>query len=114
MSEETGTLTGVGPIWTKEEERNVCGCLVVAFGGMFPRIALVILWLFSDWIQRAFAGEWVVPLLGVLFLPFTTLVYVALFAWTGSVEGFEWFLEGLAFIGDIGAYASVPKARQTS
>ena len=62
----------------------MCGCLVVAFGAMFPRVALVLLWFFSDWIQRAFSGEWVVPLLGLLFLPFTTLVYVALFAWTNA------------------------------
>lgn len=90
----------------------MCGCLVVALGAMFPRIALVLIWLFSDWIQRAFSGEWVVPLLGLLFLPFTTLVYVALFAWQGEVTGFLWFFVGLAFLGDVGSYASAPQARR--
>ncbi|MAT60635.1 MAG: hypothetical protein CMH41_03090 [Micrococcales bacterium] len=92
----------------------MCGCLALALGAMFPRIALVLLWFFSDWIDRAFSGEWLIPVIGVLLLPYTTLAYVALYAWTGTVEGFSWFIVALAFLGDIGAYASGSQARRTS
>ncbi len=92
----------------------MCGCFVVALGAMFPRIALALLWIFSDWITRAFSGDWLVPLVGLLLLPYTTLAYVALYAWTGSVEGFSWFIVGLAFLGDIGSYASGSQIRRNS
>lgn len=36
---------------------------------------LALLWLFSTCLQRAFHGELLLPLLGSLFLPVTTLVY---------------------------------------
>jgi hypothetical protein len=40
----------------------------------FPRIALVLLFLFSNYLQRAYHGL-ILPLVGLLFLPLTTLAY---------------------------------------
>ncbi len=42
---------------------------------LFPRVALVLMWLFSTYLQRAFHGGLVLPLLGFIFLPVTTIVY---------------------------------------
>jgi|SRR5580704_4091688 hypothetical protein len=52
------------------------GCLVVILLLAFPRIALVLMYLFSNYLQRAYHGL-LIPLLGFIFLPLTTLV----FAW---------------------------------
>jgi membrane-bound ClpP family serine protease len=41
---------------------------------MFPRIALVLLFFFSNYIERAYHGI-LLPLLGFIFLPLTTIVY---------------------------------------
>jgi len=49
-----------------------CLLLIVFLG--FPRIALVLLFLFSNYLQRAHHGL-LVPLIGFLFLPLTTLAY---------------------------------------
>lgn len=89
----------------------MCGCFAVALGAFFPRISLVLLWLFGDTVQRAFHGEWVAPLLGLIFLPYTTLSYVLLNWWLGEVTGFTWFFVGLAFLIDLGSYASSARAR---
>ncbi|MGA8037033.1 MAG: hypothetical protein WA823_13665 [Candidatus Acidiferrales bacterium] len=40
----------------------------------FPRIALALLFFFTNYLDRAYHG-FLVPLLGFLFLPLTTLVY---------------------------------------
>lgn len=88
----------------------MCGCFVVGLGAFFPRVALVLIWLFSDWIQRAFNGEWILPLIGIILLPYTTLAYVLLYAWLGEVQGFTWFLVVLAFLVDIGSWASGAQA----
>jgi hypothetical protein len=36
---------------------------------------MVAIWLFSDWIDVAFDGGFVVPLLGIIFLPWTVTLY---------------------------------------
>ncbi len=50
------------------------GCLVAIFAGFFPRIALVVVWVATDYVDRAF-DSFLLPLLGLFFLPLTTLVY---------------------------------------
>ena len=34
------------------------------------------LWLATDWVNRAFNGGWVLPVLGIILLPWTTGLYV--------------------------------------
>lgn len=89
----------------------MCGCFVVALGAFFPRVALVLIWLFGTAVQRAFDGEWIVPLLGLILLPYTTLTYVVFHWWLGGVTGFTWFFVVLAFFIDMGSYASSARAR---
>jgi hypothetical protein len=82
------------------------GCLVALIALISPRLALVLLWLFSDLLSRAF-DSWIVPLLGFFLLPWTTLTYAGFWDWGSGrgVEGFEWFFIVLAFVIDVGAYA---------
>ena len=82
----------------------MCGCFVLGLGAFAPRLALVLMALFNDWISRAFDGDWVIPLIGWLFLPYTTLVYVLVYYWQGEVAGFTWFFVGLAFLIDLSSY----------
>jgi ACR3 family arsenite efflux pump ArsB len=49
-------------------------CLLVILVLIFPRIALVLLFLFSHYLERAYHGL-LLPLVGFLFLPLTTLAY---------------------------------------
>ena len=50
-------------------------CLLVFVIVLFPRVTLALMWFFSTYLQRAFHGGLLVPLLGFVFLPLTTLVY---------------------------------------
>jgi hypothetical protein len=80
------------------------GCLVVLLAFISARLALVILWLFTDDVDLAFDG-WIVPLLGFFFLPWTTLAYALLWVnGTNGVHGFEIFLVIFAFVVDLGSY----------
>jgi hypothetical protein len=42
-------------------------------------------------------------LLGLIFLPWTTLMVLLVFA--GGITGFEWVFMGMAFFADIASYA---------
>jgi hypothetical protein len=57
------------------------GCLLVLVFLAFPRIVLVLLFIFSNYLQRAYHSL-LLPLLGFLFLPLTTLVY----AWMANTR----------------------------
>ena len=50
-------------------------CFLLFIVLLFPRVTLLLLWLFSGYLQRAFGGGLLVPVLGFFFLPLTTLVY---------------------------------------
>jgi hypothetical protein len=80
------------------------GCLLVLLALISPRLALLALWLFTDLLSRAFES-WVVPALGFLLLPWTTLAYALMWASSDRVNGFEWFIVVLAFLIDLGSYA---------
>jgi hypothetical protein len=52
-------------------------CLLALLAVAFPRVAIVLLWLFSNY----FAGVYnniIIPILGFLFLPLTLIVYTYL------------------------------------
>ena len=52
------------------------GCLFLTLLLISPRLGVVGLWLLTDWVERAFSGGWILPLLGIIFLPWTTGLYV--------------------------------------
>lgn len=50
------------------------GCLIALLGLITPRVVMVVLWLFTNYLSRAFE-TFIWPLLGFFFLPTTTLAY---------------------------------------
>ena len=77
-------------------------CLVALLFLMFPRVALVLLWLFSNYLERAYHGI-LLPLLGFLFLPLTTLVYAYMINNNVPTEGFNLIWLILAVLIDLGS-----------
>ncbi|HET7758945.1 MAG TPA: hypothetical protein VFK62_03405 [Gaiellaceae bacterium] len=87
------------------------GCLVVLIALFSPRLALALTWIFTPWVDRAF-GPIIWPILGIIFLPLTTLLYVILWNTGGrGVSGWEWIVVILAVFGDVAAH-SVSAARR--
>jgi hypothetical protein len=52
------------------------GCLYVFLALLAPRVFLFFAWLLTDWFSRAYETT-IWPLLGFLFMPYTTLAYMA-------------------------------------
>jgi hypothetical protein len=88
------------------------GCLLVLLMLLSARIALVVMWLFTNLVDRAF-DTFLVPFLGVIFLPWTTLMYVILWSPGGGVSGWEWILVALGLVADIGSYGRGAMARRS-
>ena len=80
-------------------------CLAALLALISPRLALFVLFLFTNMLDRAYDG-WLLPLLGFFLLPWTTLAYAIVWdLGTAKVDGIEWFFVILAFLADLGAYA---------
>jgi hypothetical protein len=90
------------------------GCLVALFALISPRLALFAIWIFSNWLDRAF-DDWIVPVLGFFLLPWTTLGYTVMWvAGSHGVNGFEWFIVILAFLFDLGSWAEGRRERRAA
>ena len=76
-------------------------CLAVIVVLAFPRVALVVLWLFAHYLQRAYHGL-LIPLLGFLFLPITTLAYAWMVNTGRHMEGINLIILIVAVIIDVG------------
>jgi hypothetical protein len=82
------------------------GCLIAATAAVAPRVFLVLAWLVSDRWVRVWGGEFLVPLLGILFLPYTTIMYYLV--WTpNGIEGFAWMWIVLGLVLDVTHWAHV-------
>ena len=81
----------------------MCCAFLLAFG-IGPRVALVFVWIFGDRIDAAFSS-WVWPLLGLLFLPWTTLMYVLAWGPVYGVSGWGWVLVAIGVFLDFATYS---------
>ena len=79
-------------------------CFVTLFLLIGPRFALLCMWLFSDMITRAFGANCIMPLLGLIFLPYTAIFYVIVYQYMGMANPFAWALVILGFIIDLSTY----------
>jgi len=80
-------------------------CIFAVFASFVPRIALLFMWIFTDLVTRAF-DFFLWPLLGIVFLPFTTIMYCLVYTPGHGVTGLEWIWVGLGVLLDLSSYGS--------
>ncbi len=84
-------------------------CLVGCIGLVTPRLAIVLVVIFSDYIGRAYDTlMW--PVLGFLFMPATTLAYAWAINSRGSVEGLQLVVVVIAVLIDLGMIGGSARA----
>jgi hypothetical protein len=76
-------------------------CLLLILFLAFPRIALLLLFIFSNYLQRAYHGL-ILPLLGFLFLPLTTLAYAWMVNTRQPTTGVNLLILIIAVVIDLG------------
>lgn len=76
-----------------------------------PRLAIGIIFLFTDRMGIAFQHFWM-GLVGFVFLPWTTLAWSLCYQRGNGVSGFGWVLVVAAFIADLSTHAGTSQARR--
>jgi hypothetical protein len=90
------------------------GCLFALIALISARLALFLLWAFTNYVNFAFHGGWVWPLLGIVFAPWTTLFYVLVYAPAGPIHVAGWILVGIGVILDISSWGQAGANRRAA
>jgi positive regulator of sigma E activity len=77
-------------------------CFVAVLAYFFPRLAIILTVIFSDYIGLAYKTT-IWPLLGFFFAPLTTLAYAFAINQNGAVSGWYLIVFIIAILMDLGA-----------
>jgi hypothetical protein len=88
-------------------------CLLAILAVSFPRLVIVLLWLFSSFFHGVYTGI-IIPLLGFLFLPLTLLVYTYTQKTYGTLGTPQLIALAIAVIFDLGLVGSSTYRRSRS
>lgn len=79
-------------------------CIFTILVFLGPRAAILMWWLIEPLrFSLVFGDTFLLPILGFVFLPWTTLMWLALLPVNGLI-GFDWVWLALALLADVAAY----------
>jgi hypothetical protein len=86
-------------------------CIIVLIAVFTPRLAIFLIWVFTHWLGEAYQTS-IWPFLGFLFMPYTTLGYMAgMLNNNGTINGGWLFLVIICALTDVGAWGGSRKFR---
>ncbi len=85
-------------------------CLFLLVLLLAPRVVLVLMWLFTDILMRAYTGI-LIPLLGLIFLPITTIVYALMVNYHMAIAGVNLVILIVAVLLDAGSHGGAYSRR---
>lgn len=85
-------------------------CLFALVIVLFPRVALVLLFFFTNYLERAYHGL-LLPVLGFFFVPLTTIVYAWMVNNGYPAEGINLLFLVIAVLADLGMLGGAYRSR---
>ena|SRR5829696_6434547 len=79
-------------------------CLVALASWLSPRLALFLMWLFSDRLDVAFES-FLLGFAGFVIVPWTTLFYALAYAPVAGVEGIGWVFVAFGLLLDVSSWS---------
>ena len=88
------------------------GCLIAFTAAFFPRLVLILAWIFSERWDLVWGDTWFWPLLGIIFAPYTTIMYLLVWSPATGIVGFDWVWIGLGVFLDLMKWSQIYNNRQ--
>ena len=85
------------------------GCLFALISAFSARLALFLVWIFTDRLSIAFRSGWE-GILGFIFLPYATLFYALVYQPHKGVDGFGWVIVALGIVFDLSSHLAGSRA----
>jgi hypothetical protein len=87
------------------------GCLLAFSAALAPRLVLILAWIFSPRWSVAF-NNWIWPLLGIIFLPYTTIMYLLSYTPGVGITGWDWMWILMGVLLDVWKWTAVAQNRK--
>ena len=87
------------------------GCLLAFAIAFAPHVILILAWIFSTRWPLVWGGDFIVPFLGIVFLPYTTIMYMLVYTPKG-IEGWDWIWILLGVTLDIVKWTGIANNRK--
>jgi hypothetical protein len=88
------------------------GCLLAFAAAFAPRVVLLFMWIVGPRVNAAF-DNWIIPLLGIIVAPYTTIMYVLVWSPVTGVNGWDWIWIALGVMLDIMKWGQVVDKRKS-
>jgi hypothetical protein len=88
------------------------GCLFLLISLLSPRLGIIFLWAFTNYVIPRSFDTWIWPLLGLIFLPWTTLLYILVAAPAGGISFWGWLFVAIGLVMDLSSHANSYASRQ--
>ena len=89
-----------------------CGCLLAMLAAFAPRLVLILAWIFGPRWDIVWRGNWLLPILGIIFLPYTTVMYMLVWSAAGGIVGFDWLWLALGLMMDLMKWGMIGNSRR--
>ena len=89
----------------------VFGCLLAIAASLAPRLVLIIMWIVGPRRTNTFE-TFIWPLLGIIFVPYTTIMYVLVWSPVTGVVGWDWLWIGLGVWMDLLKWSRIIENRK--
>ncbi|HYV22194.1 MAG TPA: hypothetical protein VEN31_06030 [Candidatus Bathyarchaeia archaeon] len=86
-------------------------CVLALLAFLGPRLVLFLLWVFTTYLNRAF-DTFLLPFLGFLFLPWTTIAFAIAQNEFGGANGIGLLVIALGLLADIGVLGGGSRSRR--
>ena len=87
------------------------GCLLAIGASVAPRLVLIFAWIFGRRWDLVWDGNIILPLLGIIALPYTTIMYVLVWSPAG-LHGFDWVWLFLGVMLDVMKWSQIARNRE--
>jgi hypothetical protein len=86
-------------------EPNWVGWFFLLSSLFWPRVVILAFWIFSNLLGDAYDHGWVIPVIGFVVAPWTTMTYALMWGLTSDgVSGWEWICVGVAVLFDLATW----------
>jgi hypothetical protein len=87
---------------------RAAGWVLAASSLFWPRLFILLFWIFDDTLFRRAFDSWLVPFIGFLVVPWTTLAYATMWGLNSDrVSGVEWVGVAIGLLLDVWTYAGI-------
>jgi hypothetical protein len=88
------------------------GCLLASLAAFAPRLVLLLAWIFSARWDVVWKGNWLWPLAGIIFAPYTTVMYMLVWTPVVGIVGWDWMWIALGVLLDIMKWSQIANSRR--